>query len=222
MIRVSAAMARKDIEFMNSPVIRPKGLSEVELATLGIWFVAVGRWDLLDFSEAQAEQFVIHFFKCLKDDPEHGLRASYLSLQNTFMAMRRGSFEAIQSEPPFSRFGRRNMKVLLRAWLETDETGFRSAWEKIFGADHRAQLPHEQPIRIIGRSGDSTENAIQVLTDYPDDKINAEYWHLYYEYGQGWRREIQMATVPDAGGRRYDILNIRFPDGEKRQFYFLL
>jgi hypothetical protein len=207
---------------MSSPAIRPKGLSKIELATLGIWFVAIGRWDHMDFSEPEAQEYVLHFFRCLKD-PENGLKASYLSLQNTLMAMRRGSFEAIQSEPPFSRYGRRNMKLFLKAWLEGGEAGFTNAWGEIFGAGGRSfQPPLEQPIRILSRSGNSPENAIQVLTDYREDRINAEYWHLYYEYGQGWRREMQMSTAPDASGRRYDVLTICFDSGEKQTLYFLL
>lgn len=210
-------------ENMNPNIVRPKGFSQLELATLGIWFVAVGRWDRMDFSEEEAQAFVIHFFKCLKGDPEDGVRSSYLSLQNTFMAMRRGTFESIQSEPPFSRVGRQNMKTLLRAWLEGGEAEFRSAWEDVFGSGSRKPLrPQERPLRVIARSGDSPENAIQVITDCPDDKVYGEYWHLYYEYGQGWRCEMQMATVPDAARRRYDVLNIRFQDGRQKRFYFIL
>ena len=50
----------------------------------------------MDFSEAEAQAFVIHFFKCLQDNPKDGVRASYLSLQNTFMAMRRDTFEVVR------------------------------------------------------------------------------------------------------------------------------
>jgi hypothetical protein len=207
---------------MDTRIVRPNGFSEVELATLGIWFTAIGRWDRMDFSEAEAQAFVIHFFKCLKDNSEDGLRASYLSLQNTFMAMRRDTFEVVQSEPPFSRFGRRNMKALLRAWIEGGEGEFRNSWGKTFGSGWQAQIQQDLPTRLITHSGDSTENAIQVLTDYPEDKVNGEYWYLYYEYGQGWRCQMQMSTIPDASGRRYDVLDIHFLDGHKKRLYFLL
>ncbi len=207
---------------MDTRIVRPNGFSEVELATLGIWFTAIGRWDRMDFSEAEAQAFVIHFFKCLKDNPEDGLRASYLSLQNTFMAMRRDTFEAIQSEPPFSRFGRRTMNALLGAWLGGGEAELRGRWREMFGYAWRARVQQEHPIRVVVCSGDSPENAIQVLTDFAEDKVNAEHWYLYYEYGQGWRCQMQMSTMPDAKGRRYDVLDIHFLDGHKKRLYFLL
>jgi hypothetical protein len=176
----------------------------------------------MDFSEMEAQAFVIHFFKCLQGNPEDGVRASYLSLQNTFMAMRKGTFESIQAEPPFSRFGRRTMNALLGAWLGGGEAELKGRWREMFGSASRARVQQENPIRVVVRSGDSREDAIQVLTDYPEDKVNAEYWFLYYEYGRGWKCETQMSTIPDANGRRYDILNIHFQDGQKTRFHFLL
>ena len=204
-------------------VIRPTGLSELELASLGVWFVGAGTWHRMNFSEPEAREFAVHFFKCLnKDDPESSLRASYLSLQNTFMAMRRGTFEAIQSEPPFSRFGRRCLKALLRAWLHGGETEFRSRWSKIFIPGWQVQVQQERPLSVVADSGESAAHAIHIVEGDLEDRVNGEYWYLYYEYGQGWRCQQQMSTGPDTSGRRYDILNILFRDGQERQFYFLL
>lgn len=207
---------------MNSTITRPKGFSKVELATLGVWFVAVGRWDYMGFSDADAQSFVMHFFKCLAGNPKDALRASYLSLQNTFMAMKRDTFDAILSEPPFSVSGRRNMKTLLRAWLDGEEAGFMVRWTQIFCSDSGPRVSEDRCVRVISNSGEREENAIQILTDDPEDRVNGEYWYLYYHYGRGWNCEMQMATTPDASGHRYDILHIRFQNGEKRRFYFRL
>ena len=96
---------------MHVSIVRPSGFSDIELASLAVWFVGSGQWQRMDFSEQDAQQLIVEFFKSLKkDDPESALTSSYLSLQNTFMAMRRGTFEAIQSEPPFSRFGKAVLK----------------------------------------------------------------------------------------------------------------
>jgi hypothetical protein len=176
----------------------------------------------MGFTDAEAQSLVIHFFRCLKGDPKDALRASYLSLQNTFMAMRRDTFETIQSEPPFSGSGRRNMKALMRAWLEGGEAAFMARWHLIFCSDSGPKIPEDRPVRVISDSGNKEENAIQILTHEPEDKVNGEYWYLHYHLGQGWTCEMQMATMRDPRGRRYDILHIRFPDGQKRQFYFLL
>jgi hypothetical protein len=201
---------------------RPKGFSENELATLSVSFVAVGRWDYVGLSETEGRHLIIHFFKCLQGNPEDGVRASYLSLQNTFMALQRNTFEAIQSEPPFSRFGRRNMKALVRAWAEGGEAGFTAKWREIFCSGWRTREISELPARVKGGSGEKPEDAIEILTDERGDKINGEYWYLYYTYGRGWERGIQMSTIPDESGRRYDILHIDFHDGQRKRLHFLL
>jgi hypothetical protein len=201
-------------------VIRPKGLSQSELAELAVWFVAAGRWAEAGLSEAEARELVCHFFKCLSSPAKDSLEASYLSLQNTLMAMRKGTFESIQSEPPFSRAGRAGMRALLRAWL-AGEAEFKRTWEEVFCPNWR-QAQQDRAIRIVGGPGGTPDTAIELVTDCGDDKNFAEYWHLYYQYGKSWRCEMQMSTVPDSRGRRYDLLNLRFHDGQERRLYFLL
>jgi hypothetical protein len=201
---------------------RPKGFSEIELATLSIWFVAVGRWDYLGLSETEGQHLILHFFKCNQGKLEDGVRASCLSLQNTFMAMRKNTFEAIQSEPPFSRFGRRNMKALVRAWAEGGEAGFTANWREIFCSGWQTRGISELPARVRGGSGEKPEDAIEILADKREDKINGEYWYLYYTYGRGWECRMQMSTIPDESRRRYDILHIDFQDGLRKRLHFIL
>jgi hypothetical protein len=188
---------------------------------LAVWFVAAGRWAEAGLSETEGRDLVCHFFNCLRSAPEDSLRVSYASLQNTLMAMQKGTFESIQSEPPFSRFGRRGMKAFIRAWLEGGEAEFKRRWEEVFCPGWR-QAQQDRAIRIVGGQGGTPDTAIQVVTDYSDDKIFAEYWHLYYQYGKSWRCEMQMSTMPDSGGRRYDVLHLRFHDGQERRLYFVL
>jgi hypothetical protein len=182
---------------------RPNGFSETELATLSVSFVAVGRWDYVGLSETEGRHLIIHFFKCLQSNPEDGVRASYLSLQNTFMAMQRKTFEAIP-------------------WAEGGEAGFTAKWREIFCSGWRTREISELPARVKGGSGEKPEDAIEILTDERGDKINGEYWYLYYTYGRGWERGIQMSTIPDESGRRYDILHIDFHDGQRKRLHFLL
>ncbi|MGH9583784.1 MAG: hypothetical protein ACRD4O_12680 [Bryobacteraceae bacterium] len=206
----------------DSLVTRPKGLSQLELASLAVWFCAIGRWEHAGLTEAEAQSFVMHFFECLKDNKRNALRANCLSLQNAFMTMRKDTFEAIQSEPPFSRFGRKNMTALLRAWLDGQKPEFMNTWREIFYPEWNESVPVEQVVRVIDNSGESAQNAIHIVTDEKEDKVNGEYWYLYHRYGKSWRCDMQMSTVPDANGRRFDLLHVRFRDGQNRKFYFLL
>jgi hypothetical protein len=201
--------------------MRPRGLSQLELGELAVWFVAAGRWAEVGLSEAEGRDLVCHFFKCLKSPAEDSLQASYLSLQNTFMAMRNGTFESIQSEPPFSRFGRRGMKAFVGAWLEGGEAELKRRWVEVFCPGWR-HVQQDRAIRITGGQGATPETPIELVTDSSDDKIFAEYWYLYYQHGKSWRCEMQMSTLPDSGGRRYDVLHLRFHDGQERRLYFLL
>jgi hypothetical protein len=197
---------------------RPRGFSDSELATLAVCFVAVGRWTDAGLTEDEGRYLVMRFFECLTNDPAKALRASYLSLQNTFMAMRKDTFEQIQKEPAFSRSGRKKIKRLLRAWLDSGNEEFEALWKQIFNSCFTT-IP-ESPVSIIANSGESEEQAIRIITSDPEERVNAEYWWLYYEYGRGWERGLQLLTRPDSKGRRFDILNIEFQDGQTKRLYF--
>lgn len=84
---------------------------------------------------------------------------------------------------------------------------FCSGWE--------AKLSPEVPVHVIENSGDDAESAIQILSDDTEDKINGENWYLCFQYGTGWQVGTQMSTLPDANGRRFDILHVRFVAGTK-------
>ena len=201
------------------PVRRPRGFSEIELGSLSVWFIGAGRWRFVGLSEGEAQDLLQHFFRCLVGVKEDALNATCLSLQNRFMAMRRGSFEATQSEPPFSRRARRNMKELLDAWLD-GEAQFAQQWNETFCPGWDQKGSPEQPVRVIPASGESTDSAVQILTNDPEDKVNAIYWYLYYQFGQDWERGLQTTTGPDAQGHGYDVLEIQFSGGQSKNFHF--
>ena len=66
-----------------------------------------------------------------------------IRLQQCLMALRRGTFEEIQRESPFSRYAEGNMENLLRAWMEEGEAGFTRKWSEIFRSPCSGPLPSE-------------------------------------------------------------------------------
>jgi len=79
------------------------------------------------------------------------------------MSLRRGTFEEIQQQAPFSRHAQRNMEALLRAWNGKGEAGFTQAWERTFAVGWDTAREPQEPIRIIGEGGDCQERALEVL-----------------------------------------------------------
>ena len=218
----------------SSPIIsRPRGLSEFELTSLSVWFAAIGKWDRAGLTETEGRSLTMQFFDCLKPPQKSALRNHTLSLQNTFMSLARGTFETIQKEPPFSPFARRNMSALLEGWLAGQEAGFVKTWKQIFSPGWETSLEEEVPIRVVENSGENKSTAIQIVTDDRNYKIQGEYWYLYYRYGNNWQCEMQMLLGPrirlpgddprsEIDERRFDVLDIRFSNGHKQEFYFLL
>ena len=70
------------------------------------------------------------------------------------------------------------MNALLRAWIGGGEGELRGRLGEIPSTPRRqARSSRNIPYAVVVRLSDSPENAIQVLTDYPEDKVNAEYWY---------------------------------------------
>jgi hypothetical protein len=87
-------------------------LNEQELATLVNQFILDGRWDQVGLDKSEASELLLQYFKCLRigDDIKGFVNGIYITLQNTLMALRKDDFRTIQLEPPFSKFGRQNMR----------------------------------------------------------------------------------------------------------------
>jgi len=70
---------------------------------------------------------------------------------------------------------------------------------------------------LVDRSGDSTETAIAIPADAPNGGVDFENDWLLARFGK-FRRYFGGTGV--ANGRRYDVVKIELPNGEKKTIYF--
>jgi hypothetical protein len=70
---------------------------------------------------------------------------------------------------------------------------------------------------LVDRSGDSVETAVAVPADAPNGGINFENQWLFDRFGR-FRRTF--GGTGTANGRRYDVVKIELPNGEKKTVYF--
>lgn len=199
------------------------GLSEIELVWLIAWNSAAGEWDRIGLEEAEAREFLLDLVRKLQGDPLDAAKQSRVRLQQGLMALRRGDFQEIQREAPFSRNARHKMESLLRAWVEEGDAGFARVWERIFQPGWEAARGLESPIQIIGEIGDCRERALELKgTADRETRVAAEWWYLYYTFGRGWMPGMHATTIPNEDGIRFSVHNILIlPDTEK-QVYFRL
>jgi hypothetical protein len=198
------------------------GLTDYEEVGLIALFIADGRWADLGLTEERAKIFLQQFFRSLKGDLHHAIKACFLGLQNALMALRKDTFEAIQQEPPFSSFGRKTMRRLLDAWTEEGDRGFMDCWMTTFSPGWQSKREPQQPIGVEVDTGSSAERAIRIVTADKQLKVHAEYWYLHYLYGREWSCETQTLTKPDSEGRQYDVLDIKLSDNWRQRVYFRL
>ena len=201
------------------------GLSQDELAWLVAWKAAAGAWDRIDLSPDEAKEVILHFMRCLHKDAD-ALQAAKQSrgrLQQSLMALRRQSFEEIQSEAPFSVEANGNFKELLRAWQDEGEEGVTRVWNRMF-APGRHETKHSQvPIKIIGGPGDCQERALEVI-GAPDQetRVAAEWWYLFYTYGRNWQWEMHATLEGNKGAGHFSMHEIRLQSGRGKRIYFRL
>ncbi len=70
---------------------------------------------------------------------------------------------------------------------------------------------------LVDRSGDSMETAVTVPADAPNGGIDFENRWLFDRFGR-FRRTF--GGTGTANGRRYDVIKIELPNGEKKTVYF--
>jgi len=70
---------------------------------------------------------------------------------------------------------------------------------------------------LVDRSGDSTETAVTIPADAPNGGVDFENDWLLARFGK-FRRYFGGTGV--ANGRRYDVVKIELPNGEKKTIYF--
>ena len=199
-------------------------LSPIEFVWFLAWNIADGQWDKIGIGETAGRgQLLSHFSKLQGGGRFEVLKESSGRLQQRLMALRRGTFEEIQQEAPFSRQAQQNMEDLLRAWKDKGEAGFTRAWQQTFPAGWDAAREAQDPIRIVGEVGDCEERALEVK-GAPDRHIRvaAEWWYLYYTFGHNWTPGMHFTTGPNQNGVRFSVHNITLLPDERRPVYFRL
>ena len=175
-----------------------RNLTQIEFVCFLGWNVADGHWGRLGLDETAGGLLLLDLFSKL-----HGggrlemVNESSGRLQQRLMSLRRGSFEEIQQEAPFSRHAQRNMKSLLRAWEENGEAGFARVWELVFRMGGEAAREPQEPIRIIGEGGDCQERALEVL-GAPDweTRVAAEWFSSVQKAHEIAAWSLNILTAP--------------------------
>lgn len=70
---------------------------------------------------------------------------------------------------------------------------------------------------LIDREGDSTDTAVLVPADAPNDGVNFENDWIFDRIGRFRRLSQGTGTMR---GRRYDVIEVETPAGDKHKFYF--
>jgi hypothetical protein len=204
-------------------VIDAAGLSVIELVWLLGWNIADGEWARIGLREDEARELLLNLAKKLEGDPSDAARRSRRWLQQKLMALHRGSFEEIQQNSPFSRRAWRNMNALLRGWTEQGEAGFGRVWGEIFSTGWEAGWERQDPIRIAGDTGDNEKRALEVVgAENHETRAAAEWWYLFYTFGQDWTPELHMTTEANADGMHFSVHSVRIPPDTRRQVWFRL
>ena len=200
-----------------------QNLTQSEFVWLLGWNIADGQWSRIGLEQEPARQFLLDLVGKLHGDTMQGAKESRGRLQQRLMALRWNIFADIQQEAPFSQHAQRNMDTLLRAWMENGEMGYARAWEQVFRPGWEALREPQQPIQIIGDTGDCEDRALEVK-GAPDreTRVAAEWWHLYYTFGVAWKPGMHATTRGKEDGTRFSVHDIYIvPDG-RRQVYFRL
>jgi hypothetical protein len=216
-----AERPQMDIEAVSEYIAKVSKLPEAGLVWLLAWNIAAGQWERIGMESQAAKEYITGFFGKLQGDVADLSKRSAEQLQHGLMALRIGTFEQIQSEPPFSRFAQGNMKQLLQAWMDRGEPGFLRAWDLTFhpGWEEREE---QYPIRVIDAMGDCEQRALEVLSaSDQQSRTAAEFWYLFYTFGESWKWERHEALGDDTGPQ-FSVHHIRLVSGPSRRVYFRL
>jgi hypothetical protein len=216
-----AKQPQTDIAAVSDYVAKITKLPPNESAWLLGWIIAAGQWQRIGLKPAAAKELLGDLFGRLRGDPADLSKRSAERLQHKLMALRIGSFEEIQQEAPFSRFAQRNVQALLQAWRDRGEPGFAQVWDATFRPGWEDEGGRQYPIRIIsktGNTGDSEQSAIEIFGPR-NRQSEAEFWHLFYTFGEDWNWE-RHETVGEGGGPQFSVHHIRvLPDSDRRVYF---
>lgn len=70
---------------------------------------------------------------------------------------------------------------------------------------------------IADVAGESTDAAVIVPADAPNDGVDFENRWIYDRYGRFSRSGGGTGTL---NGRRYDVIDVELPNGDKKKIYF--
>lgn len=223
-VKGSGGPARANVT-LPEPTAAGEGLSDTELAWLIAWNAAAGAWDRIGLSTDEAKQALLHFMRCMlvNGDGLKAVKESRIWLRQSLMALRRESFEAIQSEAPFNRDTLLNFEALARAWQEAGEQGVTQKWNEIFAPGWQERRHSHAAVRVVGGPGDSEERALEVV-GAPDreTRIAAEYWYLYYTYGRNWKGLMHATVNAEKGDRHFSMHEICILPDRRKRIYFRL
>jgi len=204
-------------------MLNPTGFSPAEFVWLLGWHIADGKWDRIGLGESAARRLLLDTVGRIHGDPFDAARQSRGRLQQCLMALRRGSFEEIQQESPFSLLARDNMDTLLLGWVEEGEAGFEQAWNEIFLAGWDALRRPQDPIRVVGETGDCEDRALEVQGAQDQEmRVAAEWWYLYYTFGRSWRPGMHASTNGKDGGTHFSVHDIHILPNTRKRIYFRL
>jgi len=81
-----------------------------------------------------------------------------------------------------------------------------------------AAVPAAVPVAALAdRAGDSTETAVSVPADAPNEGVDFENRWIYERFCRFRRHEYGMGH---AGDRRYDVITVELPDGSLHKVFF--
>lgn len=139
------------------------------------------------------------------------------------MARGNREFSAIQQEPAFNETGQRNFTKLYDAYSLGEEAAFDKEWKRIYSVSVETRQDQQEIVAYCGGPGLMKDNAVMIRGASPEATVLGEYWYLAYSFGRmgvEWRPQLQALIKRDETGKMYDLLEIEFTDGSRRQCYF--
>jgi hypothetical protein len=215
----AADRTEMDLKPVSDYIAKVSRLPQIELVWLLGWNIAAGEWQRIGLNPEAAKELLIDLFSKLQDDSGDVVKRSAERLQHSLMALGQGTFEEIQEEPPFSRFAQKNMEALLQGWRGGREPGFTQVWDTIFHPGWEDEREDDYPIRIIGGAGESEQHAVEILAGR-DRRAAAEFWYLFYTFGQDWRWEKHETMGANNSGPQFSVHHIRAGAESDKRVYF--
>lgn len=209
--------------------------------------IACGQWQLVDLDKKAALDYLRNFCKTFPKDEELAqgvFKRAYYELQIELMIKSSDSFENIQTLPPFSELGMKNLLVLLFSWIEKGEEELKEIFEVLFDEwkERKTQQetvksrgrkfyisPKDEPktqqeiIKILSGDGESIDTAVKFSTADLEKRASAEHLFIIYNYGRegtDWKRGIHRTVIHPKTYNYFSSWAIEFPDGKRKTIYF--